>query len=89
MLLPLVTQVKSVFHQFMFIQFDKQSFTCSKTTMETREQCVKAVQSLQYRHQNDVTDVAVMSLKVHKCRFENLSICLCFYKNNTLKISHS
>ena len=30
-----------------------------------------------------------LKLKVHKCRFENLTICLCSYKNNTLKIVHS
>ena len=29
------------------------------------------------------------SLKVHQCRSENLPICLCSYKNNTLKILHS
>ena len=29
------------------------------------------------------------NLKIHYCRFENLSICLCSYKNNTLKILHS
>ena len=28
-------------------------------------------------------------LKVHYCKFENLSICLCSYKNNILKTSHS
>ena len=28
-------------------------------------------------------------LKVHYCRFENLSMCLGSFKNNTLKISHS
>ena len=28
-------------------------------------------------------------LKVHYCRVENLPICLCSYKNNTLKISYS
>ena len=28
-------------------------------------------------------------LKVHYCRFENLLICLCSYKNNTLKIARS
>ena len=33
--------------------------------------------------------VRVSLLKVHECRFENLSICSCSYKNNTLKISHS
>ena len=27
-------------------------------------------------------------LKVHSCRFENLPICLCSYKNNNLNISH-
>ena len=26
---------------------------------------------------------------IHECIFENLPICLCSYKNNTLKISHS
>ena len=26
--------------------------------------------------------------KVHYCRFENLTICSCSCKNNTLKISH-
>ena len=30
-----------------------------------------------------------MILKVHKCRFENFTLCLGSYKNNTLKISHS
>ena len=29
------------------------------------------------------------TLKVHSCRFENLPICSCSDKNNTLKISHS
>ena len=28
-------------------------------------------------------------LRVHSCRFENLPICSCSDKNNTLKISHS
>ena len=28
-------------------------------------------------------------LKVHWCRFENLSICLCSYKNTLLKVTHS
>ena len=28
-------------------------------------------------------------LKVHECRFENLSISLCSCKSNNLKISHS
>ena len=27
-------------------------------------------------------------LKVHQCRFEKLPICLCSYKNNTLKFLH-
>ena len=31
----------------------------------------------------------IVSLKVHKCRFENFPICLCSRKNNTLKILHS
>ena len=30
------------------------AFTCSKLIMETPEQCVKPVQSEQYRHRNDV-----------------------------------
>ena len=30
-----------------------------------------------------------LNLKVHSCRFENLPICSCSHKNNTLKISHS
>ena len=29
------------------------------------------------------------SLKVHSCRFENLSVSLSCYKNSTLKILHS
>ena len=28
-------------------------------------------------------------LKVHQCRFENLTIYLCLYKNNATKISYS
>ena len=28
-------------------------------------------------------------LKVHECRFENLPICSCSYKDDTLKNSHS
>ena len=34
-------------------------------------------------------DGTYRSLKVHSCRFENLPICSCSHKNNTLKISHS
>ena len=34
-------------------------------------------------------DNKIVQLKVHSCRFENLPLCLCSYKNNTLKISHS
>ena len=33
--------------------------------------------------------ILVVNLKVHECRFENLSICSCSYKRNTLNISHS
>ena len=29
-----------------------------------------------------------ITLKVHYCRFKNLRVCSCSYKNNTLKISH-
>ena len=29
------------------------------------------------------------NLKVHWCTFENLPVCSCAYKNNSLKISHS
>ena len=32
------------------------AFICSKSIMETPEQCVKPVQSEQYRHRNDVQD---------------------------------
>ena len=32
--------------------------------------------------------IELLALKVHLCRFENLRICLCSYRNNTLKISH-
>ena len=28
-------------------------------------------------------------LKGHSCRFENLPVCSCSYKSNTLKISYS
>ena len=38
------------------------TFTCSKSTMETLEQYVKSVQTLQERHQNDVNDVVVSLL---------------------------
>ena len=42
---------------------------------------------------NNETDdfffISVAHLKVHHCRSENLSICLCSHKNDTLKISHS
>ena len=34
--------------------FSQPEFTCSKSTMETPEQCVKTVQSWQFRKQNDV-----------------------------------
>ena len=40
--------------------------------------CKKANENCQNRY-----------LKVHWCRFENLSICLCSYKNTILKVSHS
>ena len=33
------------------------AFTCSKWKFETLKQCVKYVQSLQYRHQKDIDDV--------------------------------
>ena len=33
-------------------------FTCSKSTIETPEQCVKYVQSQQQRHQNDVNEMS-------------------------------
>ena len=33
-------------------------------------------------------NIALKNLKVHKWRFENLTICLCSYKNNRLIISH-
>ena len=35
------------------------------------------------------THHVALILKVHSCRFENLPICSCSHKNNTLKISHS
>ena len=35
------------------------TFTCSKSTVETPEQCVKSVQSYQQRHQNDVSNFIV------------------------------
>ena len=36
-----------------------------------------------------ITTCAIGYLKVHQCRFENLGICLCFYKYKTPKISRT
>ena len=37
----------------------------------------------------DVTQFNQLNLKVHWCRFENLPLCSCSYKDTILKISHS
>ena len=37
----------------------------------------------------EFTRTNLLEFKVHWCRFENLPICSCLYKNNTLKISDS
>ena len=37
----------------------------------------------------EISYVIIQCSKVHEYRFENLPICSCSYKNNTLKISHS
>ena len=48
-----------------------------------------------YDYQVEVTIVLkpwifnYISLKVNSCRFKNPPICSCWYKNNTLKVSHS
>ena len=38
------------------------TFTCSKSTIVALEKGVKYVQSLQYKHQNDVIDFALVFL---------------------------
>ena len=45
------------------------AFTYSKSTMERPEQRVKYVQSLQQRHQDDVSDVVLVSLLLTLNRF--------------------
>ena len=52
------------------------AFTCSKSTMQTPEQCVKFVQSKQYRPQNDVTDVVLVSLLFALNIFQTVFWCL-------------
>ena len=46
------------------------AFACSKSTMETLEQCAKSVQSQLYRHHNDVS---VVSLVFFIVNFEQIS----------------
>ena len=60
-------------------------FTGYKSTMERAEQCVNSVQSLLYKHQNDVNDVVLVSLSLTLNRFHtffwcfNCSICTSKY----------
>ena len=48
------------------------AFTCSNSTIETPEQCVKSVQSYQLKHQSDVIDVVLVSLLLTLNRFHKL-----------------
>ena len=50
------------YHLIHFWCFFQLAFTCSKTIMETLEQCVKYVQSYWKGHQSEVLDVALLSL---------------------------
>ena len=52
------------------------AFTCSKLTIETLEQGVKYVQSLQQRHQNDAIGIACMSLLLTLNIFHTLFLLL-------------
>ena len=38
-----------------FTRLSQPAFTCSKSTIETPELCVKSVQSYKEKHQNDIT----------------------------------
>ena len=45
-------------------------FSCLKSKMETPEQCVKSVQSSQYKQRKEVTDVFLVSLLLALNRFQ-------------------
>ena len=46
-----------VFHSICQRILANKPFICSKSTMKTQKQCMKSVQNLQQRHQNDMNDV--------------------------------
>ena len=46
----------------MPLQVTQLTFDCSNSTIETLEKGVKYVQSLQYKHQNDIIDVILVFL---------------------------
>ena len=53
--------------------------TCSRSTMDTLEQCVKSIQSQQYKHQSDVAEVLLVSLLLTLNKFHTLFWCfLCW-----------
>ena len=74
---PTCKTLKYVFfdNYFQYIIQCKQAqlaFTCSKTTMETAEQCVRSAQSYQYRkqrHHYNVIEVVLVSLLLTFNRF--------------------
>ena len=45
-----------------FLRVSQRAFTCSKLTVETREQGVKSAQSQQKRYQNGIIDFVLISL---------------------------
>ena len=62
-------------HSFVALEKHKKPvFTCSVSTMETPEQCVKPVNSQRYRHQN-VIDVVLVSLLLTLNKFHRFFWC--------------
>ena len=53
--------------------------TCSRSTMDTLEQCVKSIQSQQYKHQSDVAEVLLVSLLLTLNKFHTLFWCFLFW----------
>ena len=46
---------KNTQQNISFTPLSQPAFTCSKSTIETPELCVKSVQSYKEKHQNDIT----------------------------------
>ena len=62
--------------------------TCSRSTMDTLEHCVKSIQSQQYKHQSDVAEVLLVSLLLTLNKFHTLFWCfLCWLWTSNCRLS--